>query len=191
MNLVDVLGRNYIEGVYESENSKEVEEDYRIIAAVNQELFNNIPFKVIFTEEDHYSSAKELREEVMKTGIMYVFTGGNEHEYFTPTENLIGRAVHDTYAHMVCGCPFTFIGELNAYFEQSTHYPKRVHQTLFAEIVSQAAAFHHRGDNFDFPQRAIRANKQDMELVSHLVKDYSENSVLSREQLVKGMKKIS
>jgi hypothetical protein len=39
MNVVDVLGRNYVAGVYESENSKEVEAGFRIISEINKKLF--------------------------------------------------------------------------------------------------------------------------------------------------------
>lgn len=184
MNVVEVLGRNYIEGLYSSENSKEVEHDFKIISAVNEELFKLIPYQVVFTEEDTYTSAKEMRERVQKEGIIYIYTGWSGHPFLTQEQNNIGRAVHDVWAHCVCGCPFSFQGELNAYYTQRELYPKSVWATLFAEIPMQTAAFYAAGKGFNFPQRAIKATEQDMMLVSHMVKDYSKNSILNPLTLV-------
>jgi hypothetical protein len=178
MNVIEVLGMNYLEGLYQSENTESVKRDYEIISAVNKELFKHIPYTVVFTEKDMYSSAKEMREQVQKTGIIYIYTGWSGHPFLTQEENNIGRAVHDVFAHCVCGCPFNFQGELNAYYTQREYYPKEVWATLFAEIPMQTAAFYAAGKQFNFPQRAIRATEQDMLLVSHMVKDYSKNSIL-------------
>jgi hypothetical protein len=180
-----VLGKNYIGGNYLTENSKEVEEDFKIIVEVNRELFKHIPYQVIFTDKDMYTSAKEMREQVTKTGVIYIYNGWSGHPFLTQEENNIGRAVHDVFAHMVCGCPFTFQGELNAYYTQREYYPERVWSTLFAEIPMQTAAYYYTGGGHDFPQRAIRATKQEMDLVEHMRKDYSKNSVLAAPVLEK------
>lgn len=190
MDVRMVLGRNYVEGNYASENSLEVAEHFRIIAEVNEELFKHIPFEVVFTDDDCYASAKEMRERVIKEGVIYIYKGGSDHPFLTPEQNVIGRAVHDVYAHMVCGCPFNFQGELNAYYEQRKHYPETVWATLFAEIPMQTAAYYYTG-GFNHPQRAIKATEQDMQLVEHMKKDYSANSVLGidyfdKKILVKG-----
>jgi hypothetical protein len=185
MDVRMVLGRNYMEGTYETENSDLVKEDFRKIAAISSELFEKIPYTVIFTEDDHYKSAKKMREKVTETGVIYIFSGNNDHPYLTPEENLKGRAVHDVFAHMVCGCPFSFQGELNAYYEQRKHYPEEVWATLFAEIPMQTAAFYYNGKRFEgIKQRAIRATETEMNLVEHMKKDYSKNSVLSVDQLL-------
>jgi hypothetical protein len=57
MNVINVLGRNYVDGLYESEKSSEVETGFRIISEINKKLFEKIPYKVIFTEKDVYASA--------------------------------------------------------------------------------------------------------------------------------------
>jgi hypothetical protein len=179
-----VLGESYINGNYESENSAQVASDFRTIVEVNKELFKHIPYEVVFTDKDVYSSAKEMREQVTKTGIIYIYNGWSGHPFLTQEENNIGRAVHDVFAHMVCGCPFNFTGELNAYYTQREYYPKEVWNTLFAEIPMQTAAYYYKGSH-DFPQRAIRATNQEMQLVEHLRKDYSKNSVLAAPILEK------
>lgn len=186
MDVRMVLGRNYMEGLYDTENSDLVKEDFRKIAAVSSELFEKIPYEVIFTEEDHYKSAKDMREKVAATNVIYIFSGNNEHPFLSPEENLKGRAVHDVFAHMVCGCPFSFQGELNAYYEQRKHYPKETWATLFAEIPMQTAAYYYNGKRFEgITQRAIRATETEMNLVDHMKKDYSHNSILSVENLLK------
>lgn len=186
MDVRMVLGRNFMEGIYESENSDQVREDFRKIAAVSSALFEKIPYTVIFTEDDHYKSAKDMREKVSASGIIHIFSGNNDHPYLSPEENLKGRAVHDVFAHMVCGCPFTFQGELNAYYEQRKHYPTSVWPTLFAEIPMQTAAFYYNGKSFEgIKQRTFRATETEMNLVEHMKKDYSQNSVLSAEELLK------
>jgi hypothetical protein len=178
MDVRMVLGRNYVEGIYETENSKQVEQDFRTIVEVNRELFKHIPYEVIFTDKDMYASAKEMREKVTRSGKIYIYNGWSGHPFLTQTENNIGRAVHDVFAHMVCGCPFSFQGELNAYYTQREYYPESVWNTLFAEIPMQTAAYYYTGSH-DFLQRAIRATDQEMQLVEHLKKDYSKNSVLA------------
>lgn len=183
MNVIEVLGRNYIEGNYESELSEKVKNDFKIIAEINRELFKHIPYKVQFTTDDTYSSAKQMREEIQRTGIIYIYTGWSGHPYLSQEDNNIGRAVHDVFAHCVCGCPFSFQGELNAYYTQREYYPREVWNTLFAEIPMQTAAYYTVG-GFNFPQRALAATNQDMQLVEHLRKDYSKNSILKPLQLI-------
>lgn len=177
-NVVEFLGRNYLSEAYASEESDEVRAAFKTISAINKELFEHIPYKVVFTSEDHYVSAKDMRKQVSETGVIYIYDGWNGHPFLTLEENLIGRAVHDVFAHCVCGCPFDFTGELNAYFTQREYYPKHVWPVLFAEIPMQTAAFYAANKEFSFPQRAIAARDQDMMLVEHLKKDYSANSIL-------------
>ena len=186
MDVKMVLGRNYMEDMNREENTEEIAAHFRQIAAVSSSLFEKIPYEVVFTEEDHYKSAKDMREKVTASGIIYIFSGNNDHPFLSPEENVKGRAVHDVFAHMVCGCPFSFQGELNAYYEQRKHYPKETWATLFAEIPMQTAAFYYNGKSFEgIVQRGIKATETEMNLVEHLRKDYSHNSVLSSVDLLK------
>lgn len=194
MNSKDIrfmIGKEYVEGVFEHEETPYIEAAFKEIARVNEELFNKIPFKVEFTEEDPYSSAKEMRESVLATGVIKIFTVFSGHPYLTQEQNNMGRAVHDVYAHLVCGCPFTFEGEYNAYLEQRKYYPEWTWKVLFAEIPAQTSAFYYMGivgdkhnplytgvGSFDYDQRAIEAPQEWLDLCEPLKRDYSENSVL-------------
>lgn len=176
-----IIGAEYIHGSFDHENDEYMRKAYREINEINMELFNKIPFPVIFTKNDPYSSAKEMRKRVMEEKKIYIFTGSSEHEFLTPKENAISRAVHDVYAHLVCGCPFSFQGEYNAYLEQRKYYPGHLWHVLFAEIPGQTSAFYFTG-SFDYKQRAIEAPAHWLDLCQGLKKDYSHNSVLSFEQ---------
>jgi hypothetical protein len=156
-----------------------VQDAFAEISRVNRELFNMIPYVVQFTSEDVYSSAKEMRERVQEEGIVYIYTGWSGHPILTQEDNNIGRAVHDVFAHLVCGCPFTFEGEYTAYLEQRKWYPQWTWDVLFAEIPAQTAAYYYVGSH-NFDQRAIAAPKRWMELTKSLdLQDYSHNSILN------------
>lgn len=185
------IGRAYVEGIFAQEETTFIQAAYMEISRVNRELFARIPFKVEFTEEDAYSSAKEMRKEVLKTGVLKIFTAFGGHPYLTQEENNISRAVHDCWAHLVCGCPFSFEGEYNAYLEQRKYYPEWTWRVLFAEIPGQTSAFYYMGvigdktnplykgaGSFDYKQRAIEAPQEWLEWCEPLKRDYSEDSIL-------------
>lgn len=174
------IGSEYVNGYFLGENGEFVEEAYKEIARINEILFEKIPFKVVFTEDDSYKSAKEMRDRVQKEKVIYIYKGNSEHEFLTPEQNWKGRAIHDVFAHLVCGCPFSFQGELNAYYEQRKHYPEWVWNVLFAEIPAQTSAYYYCG-NFEFKQRAIIAPRHWQIMSESLKKDYSENSILKPE----------
>jgi hypothetical protein len=184
--ICDVIGLEYLhkKAPVMQEETMIVEKAFNEIVRVNKELFDMIPYHVYFTTTDMYTSAKQMREEVQKTGIIYIYSGWSGHPYLTQEENNIGRAVHDVFAHLVCGCPFTFEGELTAYYEQRKWYPKWTWGVLFAEIPAQTAAFYVNDKSHDFKQRAIVAPKKWMELAELVeLKDYSHNSVLNMSNL--------
>ena len=161
-----------------------VKDAFKEIAKVNRELFDLIPYEVYFTTEDMYTSAKHMRERVLADGVIYIYTGWSGHPYLTQEENNIGRAVHDVFAHMVCGCPFTFEGEYTAYLEQRKWYPEWTWDVLFAEIPAQTAAYYVNGSH-DFDQRAIAAPHFWIQLADQLeLEDYSHNSVLNMNSVL-------
>lgn len=181
-----IIGEEYLvrSGKSMQENSKDVERIFRDIVAVNKELFESIPFEVVFTTEDVYSSAKEMRERVLSEGVIYIYSGWGGHPFLTQDENNIGRAVHDVFAHLVCGCPFNFEGEYTAYLEQRKWYPQHTWDVLFAEIPAQTAAYYANGNSHDFDQRAISAPEKWIKLAENLeLQDYSHNSVLNLSDL--------
>jgi hypothetical protein len=172
------IGRQYVEANFASENSDFVAKCYREYVRINQELFAKIPFPVVFTNVDTYKTAKEMRERVLNEQVIYIYTEYGGHPFLNQEENNIARAVHDVWAHLVCGCPFTFQGEFNAYLEQRKHYPKWTWNVLFTEIPAQTAAYYYKGD-FSYVQRAFIAPVEWVEVCEmNLIKDYSQNAIM-------------
>jgi hypothetical protein len=171
------IGKAYVEGTFESEQSEFVRKAYEEISRVNAELFKHIPYKVEFTEEDLYTNAKDMRKEVQETGVIKIYSGWSGHPYLTQEQNNIGRAVHDVWAHLVCGCPFNFEGEYNAYLEQRQYYPEWTWRVLFAEIPGQTSAYYYMND-FTYEQRAFEAPQEWLDMCDVLRRDYSHNSIL-------------
>lgn len=134
------IGAAYIEA-RDASSDPEVRRLYAQYAKETSVLFNLIRARVEFTEADPYKTAKEMREEVLRTGVMRVFSGGNDHPILTPEQNLRGRAVHDLLAHLVCGCPFTGTGEFNAFEAQAALYSVELRMLIFTEIVGQTCAY--------------------------------------------------
>lgn len=180
MDIKDVryrIGKSYVEDKFDSECSEHVENAFNEMNKVNLELFNKIPYTVEFTDKDLYMNAREMRKEVLETGVIKIYNGWSGHPFLTQDENNIGRAVHDVWAHLVCGCPFSFQGEYNAYLEQRRHYPEVTWRVMFAEIIGQTSAYYYKND-FSYEQRAFEAPSEWLEWCKPFEKDYSENSIL-------------
>lgn len=173
----DIIGARYVNGTFASENSAEVQAAFKEISKINRILFEKIPYKVVFTKNDAYSSAKEMRQAVQETGVIEIYTVFGGHPFLDQESNNIGRAVHDVFAHLVCGCPFSFVGEYNAYREQRKYYPMWTWDVLFAEIPAQTAAYYYTG-SFDYQQRAFAAPKEWNDMCETLITDYSANSIM-------------
>lgn len=180
MEMQDVcyqIGKAYVEGEFTSERTDYVKRIFEDMNKVNLELFNMIPYKVEFTEDDLYTSAVDMRRAVLETGIIKIYSGWSGHPYLTQDENNIGRAVHDVWAHLVCGCPFNFQGEYNAYLEQRKYYPESTWRVMFAEILGQTSAYYYKND-FTYEQRAFEAPSEWLEWCKPFEHDYSKNSIL-------------
>ena len=182
-NDIMALGKLYMEGTFKKEETSDIRQKFASMELINEILFYEMQkaynIKVVFTEDDMYKSAHDMRQKVMESGIMYIFSGNNTHKYFTPHGNLVFRAVHDILGHLVCGCPFSHKGEISAGMTQRHYYPQNLHALLFSEIGLQTSAFYYNGKDFDgIEQRAVEL---DTEIVKHFYQyetDYSKNSVL-------------
>jgi hypothetical protein len=176
----ETIGALYVNGKFSSENSEFVSNCYREMVHVNRQLFDRIPFPVIFTPDDVYASAKEMRERVAKERVIYIYTGWSGHPFLSEEENNISRAVHDVWAHLVCGCPFTFMGEFNAYMTQRKHYPSWTWAVMFTETPVQTAAYYYCGGFPDMQQRAFIAPLEWLEICeTELTHDYSANAIMT------------
>jgi hypothetical protein len=171
------IGRAYTEDKFLGEEGLFVGYAFSQIKRVTDKLFDMIPYGVEFTEDDPYESAKEMRARVKEENKIKIYTEYSGHPFLDKEDNAKFRAVHDVFAHLVCGCPFTFEGEYTAYLEQRRYYPKDTWNVLFAEIPAQTCAYYYN-QSFDFKQRAIEAPTTWLRMCEGIERDYSANSVL-------------
>jgi hypothetical protein len=120
-----------------------------------------------------------MRDSFKKTGYVKIYTEYDGHPYLDQNANNEFRAIHDIFAHMVCGCPFTFEGEYMAYLEQRKYYPPSTWKVLFAEIPAQTCAYYY-SKGFSFKQRAIEAPSEWLEMCKDIKFDYSDDAVLKK-----------
>lgn len=134
------IGRAYL-AAPDVSHTKAAKNLYALYSEWTSMLFGLLCVDVEFTERDPYPSSEAMRDEVLETCQMRIFSGGNDHPLLSPESNLQGRAVHDLLAHLVCGCSFTGTGEFNAFEAQAAIYPIECRRLLFAEIVGQTGAY--------------------------------------------------
>lgn len=171
------IGRAYCEDKFLGEDSQHVANVYKKIVHVTNKLFDMIPYIVDFTTDDPYESAREMRSKVKETGRIKIYTVSSPHPFISDEDNSKFRAVHDVFAHLVCGCPFTFEGEYTAYLEQRKYYDKSTWNVLFSEIPAQTCAYYYVG-SFNFEQRAFEAPTTWLNMCKGIERNYTKNSIL-------------
>ena len=107
---------------------------------------------VHFVEEHPYENADELRQDVVKNGVLKISTLDAEHEVFDPTTNAKFRAIHDFMSHIQRATEFDAKGEIASYNAHLQTMPPASHPALFTEVVGQACSFIVNGE---FPEQKI------------------------------------
>lgn len=155
------IGREYVETpAFEGEDSEEVTAQYETIARRHEILYEQIPVPVIWTHDDPYASAAELRDWVDDSGELLVYAGGGQPAYMTVEQNVKGRAVHDYFGHVRFGVDFSVEGEFRKWWNAKQFYPPETHRLLFTEIVGQRCAGGYLPEGFEssqFRQRSFPA----------------------------------
>jgi ribosomal protein L31 len=121
--------------------------------------------KVVPTEKHPYSSARQMRDEVGKTGKLFVSTSDATHPAWTGEQglkwNTYFRAFHDFQGHIGHGSRFSLQGEIASYNNHARMIPNDYVPLLFTEVVGQISCFYHSAkdncpqkvtilDDFDF-----------------------------------------
>jgi len=112
--------------------------------------------KVDFVSGQPYNSQKEMSDKVKETGILKISTDYNEHDIFSPEQNLKFRAVHDYIVHILTGVDFSDKGEVAAFNAHAKLLPQKAIPAAFTEIVGQACYANSRGT---FPKQKIAIMK--------------------------------
>jgi len=121
--------------------------------------------QVIPTEAHPYTSAKQMRIQMRKTGKLYVSTSDASHPAWMGEQglewNTYFRAFHDFQGHFGHGSRFSLQGEISAYNNHVRMIPNAYVPLLFTEVVGQISCFYHNQkgncpqkvtvlDDFDF-----------------------------------------
>lgn len=110
--------------------------------------YQNIPWPVVFVDNQPYESSKAMRARVLESGILYISREGNSgplSEIALPNgidANLTFRAVHDQH-HVLIQAPFNFSGEARA----SAHMLRLIDEHGIAQgwddrLIADVKAFH-------------------------------------------------
>lgn len=129
----------------------------------------NSKIDVVFVDYDPYSSAEEMREDVLKNNVLKITELYNQDAWFGPDVNLMLRAVHDFQAHLGANPKnkpksFGMKGELQAYNKHMNLVGKtsKAVPALFIEIIGQAAHFWYYGE---FPDQKIASMGDKFDMV--------------------------
>ena len=120
---------------------------YSKLADETKKQFESLPISMSFHRngEGNYTSSKEMLKDLHGNKHMYVFQGGDPHDYLHVVDpetglnyNEMFRAVHDFYGHGVHGNPFGPKGEEIAF---------GAHSNLFSPLARMAMLTETRGQN--------------------------------------------
>jgi len=124
-----------------------MEKAYRQLAKETDEQFQKLPYNFSYHRagEGDYRGSKEMMADVHSNKHLYVFQGGDPHDFLNRIDKASGlnenekfRAVHDLLGHAVFGNQFGPKGEELAY---------AVHQQMYSPLARLAMASETRGQN--------------------------------------------
>lgn len=139
-----------------------LERSYRQMAKETAQQFETLPFRMSFHRagEGDYASSKHMLDDLHNNGHLYVFQGGEPHEFLHNVDPETGlnenekfRAVHDVFGHGIYGNPFGPKGEENAW---------AVHSQMYSPLARLAMTAETRGQNSFVNYTPINAKLKEM-----------------------------
>lgn len=118
-------------------NAPQVRAMLRGAAETIHREFAALPIEVRFTERDPYASYQEMRDQVLSTGVLYIWTGASDVPMWDAKTNWMARAVHD-WDHITSQFDFTMDGEFAGYLSAARKNPGLA-PIYLSEIAMQAA----------------------------------------------------
>ena len=124
-----------------------MEKAYRQLAKETDAQFQALPFNFSYHRggEGNYSGTKELLEDIHGNKHMYVYQGGDPHDFLNKVDDVTGlnenekfRAVHDAMGHAIYGNEFGPLGEEKAW---------AIHQQMYSPLARLAMTAETRGQN--------------------------------------------
>jgi hypothetical protein len=124
-----------------------MEKAYRQLAKETDAQFQALPFNFSYHRggEGNYSGTRELLEDIHGNKHMYVYQGGDKHDFLNKVDDVTGlnenekfRAVHDAMGHAIYGNEFGPLGEEKAW---------AIHQQMYSPLARLAMTAETRGQN--------------------------------------------
>ena len=124
-----------------------LEKSYLQLAKEVKSQFDSLPIAMSYYRggEGNYKSSKEMFEDIDKRGHMFVYQGGEPHDFLGSTDpdtglsyNEMFRAVHDYFGHAVHRNQFGPMGEETAW---------AAHSQMFSPLARIAMSSETRGQN--------------------------------------------
>jgi hypothetical protein len=124
-----------------------MEKAYRQMAKETDEQFRRLPYNFSYHRagEGNYNGAKDMASDVHGNKHLYVFQGGDKHDFLHNVDPKSGlnenekfRAVHDLLGHAIYGNEFGPKGEEMAW---------AVHQQMYSPLARMAMTAETRGQN--------------------------------------------
>lgn len=118
---------------------------YQQLAVEIQDQFMELPVGVEWFSDttQPYLNSKEMFDDIEKSGVLKIFTGGTPHPFFPCQTNNMFRAVHDYYGHYVNRNSFGPKGEFRAWQFHCKMFGEPARPALTAETLGQGAWFWH------------------------------------------------
>lgn len=154
-----------IYAAYVAAPAEDMSRSYEALKKSNETLFKRMMSKidVDFTDQYDdigYKDANDMVTRIKDSGVLHVDTRySDSHDYFTPEENWVFRAVHDYYTHNLRGKKFNqsynfdLKGEFQTYNTHAKIAPVAALPALFTEVVCQVS-FEIITGNFPDPQKS-------------------------------------
>lgn len=138
-----------------------MEKAYRQLAKETDAQFQALPFNFSYHRggEGNYSGTRELLEDIHGNKHMYVFQGGDKHDFLNKVDDVTGlnenekfRAVHDAMGHAIYGNEFGPLGEEKAW---------AIHQQMYSPLARLAMTAETRGQNSLVNYSPLNVNLKD------------------------------
>jgi hypothetical protein len=138
-----------------------MEKAYRQLAVETDQQFQALPFNLSYhrSGEGNYSGTRELLEDIHGNKHMYVYQGGDPHDFLNRVDDATGlnenekfRAVHDAMGHAIYGNEFGPLGEEKAW---------AIHQQMYSPLARLAMTAETRGQNSLVNYSPLNVNLKD------------------------------
>ena len=149
-----------------------MEKAYRQLAKETDAQFQALPFNLSYHRggEGNYSGTRELLEDVHGNKHMYVYQGGDPHDFLNRVDDATGlnenekfRAVHDVMGHAIYGNEFGPMGEEKAWAIHGQMYSPLARLAMTAETRGQNSLVNYSPLNVNLKEEVAKLREMQIE----------------------------